>query len=208
VIETLCNKTGLWVLGALMKKALVAFCAVLFAMRAEAFPYETSGKAVAYAMPAIAAGVALSKKDYKGLAQLTVVTGLTYGTAYALKQIVKSCRPYAKIPTGGCAGGARDSFPSTTSAIASGPSSFMWNRYGWEYGLPMFVVSKYPSWAMQKAKKNKLWDGLATTAISFGMNQIFTTRYRKPWDHTVERGWFSDFNGEEDGATATIGYRF
>ncbi|NIK88695.1 hypothetical protein FHS83_002013 [Rhizomicrobium palustre] len=193
-----------------MKKAFAAACMVLFAMRAEAFPYKESGQAVAYAMPAIAITVALSKHDYKGLAQLTVVTGLTYGTAYALKQIVRSCRPYAKIPGGGCAGGAWDSFPSTTSALASGPSSFMWNRYGADWGIPMFIVSKYPSWAMQKAKKNKLWDGLATTAISFGYNQIFTTRYHRPWDHTEERGFFTGMFGTDDGdgAMATVGYRF
>lgn len=193
-----------------MKRMLIAVCCVALAGGAGAFPYQETGRGVAYAMPAVAAGVALYKRDYKGLAQLTVVTGLTYGTAYALKQIVRSCRPYAKIPTGGCANGAWDSFPSTTSALASGPSSFMWNRYGWEYGLPMFVVSKYPSWAMQKAKKNKLWDGLATTAISFGWNQIFTTHYRRPGDRTVERGFFSQFDSTDDGTggQATVGYRW
>lgn len=193
-----------------MKKALAAACLLGFIVPAQAFPYEDSGKAVALAMPAIAATVAISKKDYKGLAQLTVVTGLTYGTAYALKQIVKSCRPYAKIPSGGCAGGAWDSFPSTTSALASAPSSFMWRRYGWEWGVPMFVISKYPSWSMQKAHKNKLWDGLATTAISFGWNQIFTTRYRKPWEVEQERGWSSDFSGAEDGhgGLASVSYRY
>lgn len=189
-----------------MNKAIAAVCLLFFAARTEAFPYEDSGRAVAYAMPAIAVGVALSKKDYKGVAQLAVVTGLTYGTAYALKQIVKSCRPYAKPCTHG--GSGWDSFPSTTSALASAPSSFMWGRYGWEWGLPMFVISKYPSWSMQKAKKNKLFDGLATTAISFGFNQIFTTRYHKSWDRRYERGFFSEFDGEEDGGVATVGYRF
>lgn len=191
-----------------MKKVVLAsvYIAVLTSVQAEAFPYEESGKAVAYAMPAVAVGVALSKKDYKGVAQLAVVTGLTYGTAYALKQIVKSCRPYAKPCTKG--GPGWDSFPSTTSAIASAPSSFMWNRYGWEYGLPMFVVSKYPSWSMQKARKNKLWDGLATTAISFGWNQIFTTRYQKSWEKEQEKGWFSSFSGEDGGGYAQVGYRY
>lgn len=191
-----------------MKKALAAACVVMFCGEAQAFPYQESGQAVAIAMPAIAVGVALHKRDYKGIAQLAVVTGLTYGTAYALKQIVKSCRPYAKPCTHG--GSGWDSFPSTTSALASAPSSYMWGRYGWEWGVPMFVISKYPSWSMQKARKNKLWDGLATTAISFGYNQLFTTRYRQPGDHSVERGFFSDLTSsdEGDGAKATVGYRW
>ncbi|MDR3528847.1 MAG: hypothetical protein P4L57_16375 [Rhizomicrobium sp.] len=189
-----------------MKKAIAGACLLFFAARAEAFPYETSGKAVALAMPVIAVGVALHKRDYKGIAQLAVVTGLTYGTAYALKQIVKDCRPYAKPCVKG--GPGWDSFPSTTSALASAPSSFMWGRYGWEWGLPMFVISKYPSWSMQKARKNKLMDGLATTALSFGFNQIFTTRYHRPGEHVMERGWFGGIDGEDGGAEATVGYRF
>jgi hypothetical protein len=159
-------------------------------------------------MPAVALGVAAYHKDWKGVAQLTVVTGLTYGTAYALKQIVRSCRPYAKIPTGGCAGGAWDSFPSTTSALASGPSSFVWNRYGWEWGLPLFVVSKYPSWALQKAHQNKIWDGLATTGIAWGLNQIFTTRYHNP-EIYERRGVYTEFQSANDGGLfATVGYRW
>jgi membrane-associated phospholipid phosphatase len=191
-----------------MKKAVAGVALLLFAARAEAFPYQESGQAVAFAMPAIAVGVALHKRDYKGIAQLAVVTGLTYGTAYALKQVIKSCRPYAKPCSHG--GSGWDSMPSTTSAIASAPSSFMWGRYGWEWGLPMFVISKYPSWSMQKAKKNKLMDGLASTVLSFGFNQVFTTRYHRPGEQVFpERGWFGDVDGEEDGGVgATVGYRF
>lgn len=162
--------------------------------------WADSGKAVAYAMPAIAIGVAASKKDWKGIAQLAVVTGLTYGTAYGLKQLVKDCRPFAKPCTRG--GGNWDSFPSTTSAIASAPSSFMWSRYGWEWGVPMFVLSKYPGFALGKAKQNKLFDGLAVTAISWGYNALLTTRYRRNY------GFYTDLNGDSGGAYMKLAYRF
>ena len=193
-----------------MTKAFALFCSLLtvscLVTRAEAFDYATSGKAVAYAMPAVAAGVTIYKRDWTGLAQLTVATGVTYAAAYGLKQIVKSCRPYAKPCVHG--GSGWDSFPSTTSAIASAPSSFMWNRYGWEWGLPMFVVSKYPSYALQKARRNKIWDGLATTAISWGVNALVTTRYHRPYNKYAERGFYSDFDGDPDGVYAKVGYRF
>ncbi len=164
--------------------------------------WKTSGTVAAYAMPVIAGSVAIYKRDWKGLAQLTVVTGLTYAAAYGLKQIVKSCRPYAKPCTPG--GSGWDSFPSTTTALASAPSSFMWQRYGWEWGLPMFIISKYPSYALQKAKQNKIWDGLATTALAWGMNEIFTTKYHKPY----ERGVYTNFDSDGRGLFATVGYRW
>lgn len=151
-------------------------------------------------MPVIAGGVAIYKRDWKGLAQMTVVTGLTYATAYGLKQIVRERRPWQPY---GDHSYTWDSFPSTTSAIASGPSSFMWHRYGWEWGLPMFIVSKYPSYALQKAKQNRIWDGLATTAIAFGYNEIFTTRYRK------ERGFSTSLDSTEDGGMhVSLAYRW
>lgn len=157
-------------------------------------------------MPVIAGGIAVYKKDWKGLAQLTVVTGLTYATAYGLKQLVRECRPYARP----CAPGDShwDSFPSTTSAIAAAPSSFVWRRYGWEWGLPLFIVSKYPSYALDKAKHNRIWDGLASTGIAWGLNAIFTPRYQDP-EKQQKRGFYSEFDSMNDGGLfASVGFRW
>jgi hypothetical protein len=191
-----------------MRKALatVAVVAGCLMVPAGAFPYESSGKAVAYAMPAFAAGVAIYKHDWDGLLQLSVTTTLTYATAYGLKQLVRSCRPYAKPCTAG--GSGWDSFPSTTSAIASAPSSFLWRRYGWEWGLPAFILSKYPSFALQRAHKNKIWDGLASTAISWGFNALIVSRYQRPLPQYADRGFYSGLDGDTQGVYAQVGYRF
>ena len=178
----------------------------LLAPAASGFDYETSAKAVSYAMPVFAGGVAVYHKDWDGLLKLSVTTALTYGTAYGLKHLVRSCRPYEKPCVHG--GSGWDSFPSTTTAIASAPSSFLWTRYGWEWGLPAFVISKYPSWALQKAHRNKLWDGLATTAISWGWNTLLVDRYHKPWTQVASRGFYSDLDGDSGGVYAQVGYRF
>ena len=114
----------------------------------------TAGKAIAYAMPLVAGGIALWKDDWTGMAQLAVVTTLTVGTAYGIKHLVRECRPFEKPCTHG--GPGWDSFPSTTSALASAPSSFIWNRYGWEWGLPLFIISKYTSYSLDKARQNHL----------------------------------------------------
>ena len=55
--------------------------------RAQADAIETTGTGVAIALPLVAAGVSLYQDDRMGLAQLTVDTLATVGTAYALIQI-------------------------------------------------------------------------------------------------------------------------
>jgi len=188
------------------KPGWALLCALLLLARAEAFPYKGTGQATAIAMPVVAGGIAVYHEDWDGLVQLTVVTGLSYATAYGLKHLVRSCRPFAK-PCGPDSSNW-DSFPSTTSALSSAPSSFVWRRYGWEWGLPMFVISKYPSFAMGRAKQNKIWDGLASTAISWGWNRLITTRWHKPYDDYSERGFYSDVDGDSKGVYAQLGYRF
>jgi len=181
--------------------AAFVLAAAVVAAPSAATTLSASGKAVAYALPAFAAGLTYYKKDVKGFAQLLVVTGLTYGTAYGLKQLVRERRPYQDRfdhSTGW------DSFPSTTSAIASAPSQFVWARYGWEWGLPLFVLSKYPSYTLNKDKQNRIWDGLATMAISWSYNRIFTTRYKPK-----ARGFYTSLDAMEgNGMYLSLGYRW
>ncbi|MDE1937414.1 MAG: hypothetical protein KGI68_00205 [Alphaproteobacteria bacterium] len=158
-----------------------------------------SGKIVSYAVPAFAVGVTVWKRDWTGLAQLTVVTALSVGTAYGLKQLVRERRPYQN-PLDHSTGW--DSFPSTTSALAAAPSSFLWSRYGWEWGLPTFIVSKYVPYSLDKARKNRIWDGLASTVISWGYNELITTRYHKPY------GFYSDLQASPDGVFVSANYRW
>jgi len=65
--------------------------------------------------------------------QLTVETVFTVGTAYALKNIVRERRPD---------GSDFQSFPSDTTALAASSSSYLWGRYGWQYGLPAFAATQ------------------------------------------------------------------
>jgi len=167
---------------------------------AQATPSAASGEAVAYAMPVVAAGITVWKKDWTGLAQLVVVTGLTVGTAYGIKQIVRECRPFAHP----CAHDSNDwdSFPSTTSALASAPSSFVWQRYGWKLGLPLFIISKYTAYSLDRSKKNRIWDGLASTVIAIGYNELITTRYHP------RNSYYTSFDAGPDGVYASLHYNW
>ncbi len=110
---------------------------------------ETLGTGIAIALPVTAAGIAWFKHDRIGLAELAAEGILTVGTAYALTNIVREERPD---------GSNYQSFPSETTAVAASGSSFLWGRYGWEYGLP------------------------AEAAIAAGYGMVLTTPFKRKYN--------------------------
>src|SRR6185369_6988049 len=110
---------------------------------------ESAGQGIAFAMPLVAGGLAASKSDWTGLAQLTVDTVGTVGTAYVLKAVIKEQRPDKSD---------FKSFPSDTAAIAFAPAQFLWDRYGWEYGVPAYLAAGFVGYSRVDAKKHHWWD--------------------------------------------------
>jgi membrane-associated phospholipid phosphatase len=151
--------------------ALTILLATGAARAVQADTIETTGTGVAIALPLIAAGVSLYQNDRMGLAQLTVDTFATVGTAYALKQFVRERRPN---------GSDFQSFPSDTSALAFAPAQFLWDRYGWEYGVPAYAAAIYSGYSRVEAKEHHWYDVAASAGLAFGFSKIFTTRYRPP----------------------------
>jgi len=134
---------------------------------------ETLGTGVAVAVPVIAGGIALFKHDKVGVAELVVETGLTVGTAYALKQFVRERRPD---------GSDFHSFPSETTALSASGSSFLWGRYGWQYGLPAFAATQFVSYTRIDAKKHHWYDTLTSSAIAAGYGYVVTTPFKKRYN--------------------------
>jgi membrane-associated phospholipid phosphatase len=150
----------------------LAACAVLAAMStAQADTISTAGTGIAVALPVIAAGVSLYQDDRLGLAQLAVDTIATVGTAEALKHIVREERPD---------GADFQSFPSATSALAFAPAQFLWDRYGWEYGVPAYAAAVFSGYSRVEAKDHHWYDVAASAGFAFGFSKIFTTRYHPP----------------------------
>jgi len=150
--------------------AAPALAATTAAVPAKSDKIETAGTAIAIALPLTAAGIAFYKKDWNGVIDLGLTTLATVGTAYALKHIVREKRPD---------GSDFQSFPSDTSALASSGSSFLWARYGWEYGLPAFAASTFVSYSRVEAKKHHWYDTAASTVLAIGYSAIFTPRFNK-----------------------------
>ena len=151
--------------------ALIALLLLATGGRADADMIETTGTGVAIALPLVAAGISLYQDDRVGLAQLTVDTVATVGTAYAIKHIVREKRPD---------GSDYQSFPSDTSALAFAPAQYLWDRYGWEYGVPAYAAAIYTGYSRVEAKQHHWYDVAASAGLAFGFSKIFTTRYHPP----------------------------
>jgi len=154
---------------------------------------ETLGTGVAIALPLVAGGIAFYKRDKVGVAQLLVESALTVGTVYALKNIVREQRPD---------GSDYKSFPSETTALAASGSSFLWRRYGWEYGLPALAATEFVSYSRVQARQHRWYDTLASSGIAAGYSALLGTRFkaRTNIDTWVEPA--------PDGAKVGLAYRW
>jgi membrane-associated phospholipid phosphatase len=139
---------------------------------------EQAGTGLAIALPVAAAGIAWAKDDVRlGWTQLLAETVLTVGTAYGLKHIVHEERP----------NGADDnSFPSDTTALAASGSSFLWGRYGWEYGLPATAVTGFVAYSRIQARDHRWYDTLASVGISAAYGFVVTTPFQRRYNIRTE----------------------
>ena len=155
-----------------MKSSLCCLAAALAlaVLPARADTTETAGTAVAIAVPLVAAGIAGGKGDWNGMVDLGLTTLATVGSAYALKHLIKEKRPD---------GSDFQSFPSDTTALAASGSSFLWARYGWQYGLPATAATAFVAWSRVDAKQHHWYDTAASEALSIGFAWFLTPRFNK-----------------------------
>jgi membrane-associated phospholipid phosphatase len=154
---------------------------------------ETLGTGVAIALPVVAGGIALFKHDRVGLAQLAVEGIFTVGTVYALKNIVREERPD---------GSDFHSFPSETTAVAASGSSFLFGRYGWEYGLPAEAATAFVSFSRVEARQHRWYDTLASSAIAAGYGYVLTTPFKRKYNVDTS------LNASPDGGFVKMSYRW
>ena len=179
-----------------MQTKCASLALALFLMTAtntRADSLETVGTGVAVALPIVAGGIAVSKNDWIGVEQLGVEGILTVGTAYGLKQIVRERRPD---------GSDYHSFPSATTAVSASGSSFLWGRYGWQYGLPAFMATQFVSYTRIESKQHHWYDTLASSAMAAGYGYLVTTPFHKRYNI------YTDLSVTPDGAFVQMSYNF
>jgi membrane-associated phospholipid phosphatase len=152
---------------------------------------ETLGTGIAIALPVVAGGITLWKKDRRGSVQLVAETVLTVGTAYALKRFVRERRPD---------GSDYQSFPSDTTALAASGSSFLWGRYGWEYGLPAAALTQFVSYSRIQARQHRWYDTLASSAMAAGYGYVVTTPFKRRYNIDTS------LEASPDGAMVKLSY--
>lgn len=153
---------------------------------------ESIGTDVAVALPLIAGAITVYKGDFTGTEQLGLVGLTTVGTVYGLKHLVREPRPDRSDA---------QSFPSDTAALAFAPAQFLWDRYGWQYGLPAYAAAGFVGWSRVDAKKHHWYDVAASAGISFGFSKLITTRYRA-------RGLYYGAEASPDGGYIHLSYNF
>jgi membrane-associated phospholipid phosphatase len=175
-----------------MRKHLAATVLLFAAVQPAAAGTESIGTDVAIALPLIAGGVTLAKDDWKGGFQLGVDTVATVGLAYGLKHVIHEERPDKSDNM---------SMPSDTSALAFAPAQFLWDRYGWQYGVPAYAAATFVAWSRVDANKHHWYDVTASAALAFGVSKIFTTTYHP-------EGLRYGVTPTEGGAYAALSYDF
>ena len=129
---------------------------------------EKSTDVAMFVPAAVGAGAALLKGDRKGVLQLGEALAVSVATSYALKYSVSKRRPD---------GSDTHSFPSNHTGFAFAGATFLMERYGWQWGVPAYLVGGYVAWGRVYAKRHDVWDVLAGAAIGTASGLLFTTPF-------------------------------
>ena len=93
----------------------------------------------------------------------------TLGVTFALKYSIDEKRP----------NGGSHSFPSGHASVAFSGASFLQKRYGWNYGIPAYIVALFVGYSRIESDNHYLHDVLAGAAIGVVSTYIFADAYQK-----------------------------
>ncbi|MEH6682225.1 MAG: phosphatase PAP2 family protein [Sediminicola sp.] len=131
--------------------------------------HKIAGDVLFGAMPALALGSTFIWQDgQKGTYQFSKALTGTFALTYGLKLAINKERPNKEN---------NYSFPSGHTSVAFVSAAFVQKRYGWEYGIPAYLLAGYVGYTRIKATKHDGVDVLAGAAIGIGMGYLFTKRY-------------------------------
>ena len=139
---------------------------------------ELAGDVLVIALPAAAAGLTLGFRDGQGTLELGKSLALSLGVTYGLKFTIDEKRP----------NGDNQSFPSAHASISFTSADFIRNRYGWDYGIPAYVVATFVAYSRVESKQHYTHDVIAGAAIGIVSSYLFTRPY-KGWNIQPEAGY-------------------
>lgn len=131
---------------------------------------RTSTDVVLIAMPVATLGIAIGKKDWKGIGIGAAEVAGTLAVTYGLKYAVHKRRPD---------GSDNHSFPSGHSSLVFADASFVMRRYGWKFGVPAYALAGYVAWGRVYGKKHDVWDVVTGAAIGSAIGLLCTKPFMK-----------------------------
>ncbi|NKF22268.1 phosphatase PAP2 family protein [Solimonas sp. C16B3] len=121
--------------------------------------------------PLIAVGVTLYKGDYQGTKQYAYNFAAVFAATEALKYSVDHTR-WGTRPNGG-----NESFPSGHTSAACSAAAFLSDRYGWQYGAPLYATALFTAYSRVDEHYHHWRDVIAGCALSWGVSKLITTPY-------------------------------
>jgi len=131
---------------------------------------RTSTDVALIAMPVATLGIAIGKKDWKGIGIGAAEVAGTLAVTYGLKYAVHKRRPD---------GSDNHSFPSGHSSLVFADASFVMRRYGWKFGVPAYALAGYVAWGRVYGKKHDVWDVVTGAAIGSAIGLLCTKPFMK-----------------------------
>lgn len=131
---------------------------------------ERAGDILQVVLPVSGAGIALARDDKEGLMQLAKSGALTLALTFVVKNTIPATRP----------DGGDQSFPSGHTSVSFSAAEFIRERYGWNYGIPAYVVASYVGYSRVESKRHYTRDVIAGAVIGIGSSLLFTEPY-KDW---------------------------
>ena len=108
-------------------------------------PDRAAGDLFQILNPLVAAGFTLYKGDYQGTKQYAYDFAATFAATEALKYTFNNTS-WGERPNG-----HDGSFPSGHTSAACSAAAFISDRYGWQYGLPLYATAAFTAYSRSRS---------------------------------------------------------
>jgi membrane-associated phospholipid phosphatase len=161
--------------------ALAGACALLTVAGAQAGsgivdelksdPDRAAGDIFQIVNPLVAVGATLYKGDYQGTKEYAYDFAATFAATQALKYAFNNTS-WGERPNG-----HDGSFPSGHTSSACSAAAFISDRYGWQYGLPLYATAAFTAYSRVDEGFHHWRDVIAGCALAYGISKLITTPY-------------------------------
>ncbi len=130
---------------------------------------EKVAEILSLAIPATAYGMTFGFNDQDGRGYFYKSFLTTIGITYGLKHTVDKKGPDGKPR----------SFPSGHSSASFSGASFIQRRYGWEHGIPSYILASFVGWSRVDSDDHYIEDVVTGATIGIISTYLFTKPYNK-----------------------------